>query len=77
MMGALEITMSNDPDETRERLGRAGLAITDEEWEALPKVARKRLREHPDQTASERERLAALLRWLLWEFPPGWSRREP
>jgi len=76
-MGALQITMGTDPDDTRERLGRAGLTLTDEEWEALPRVARKRLREHPDETSSDRNRLASLLQWLLWEFPPGWSRREP
>ncbi|MCA9610966.1 MAG: hypothetical protein KC619_35475 [Myxococcales bacterium] len=62
--------------ETRDRLDQAGVALTDEEWEAFPEPARRRVIEHPTGTESERKRLAALVRWLLWEFPPGWSRRE-
>lgn len=62
--------------ETRDRLDQAGVALTDEEWDSFPTAAQRRVAEHPTTTESERKRLAALVRWLLWEFPPGWSRRE-
>jgi hypothetical protein len=68
--------MSDEDEDTRERLGHAGLALTDEEWRALPSAARRRLAEHPSSSETDRKRLVALVRWLLWEFPPGWSRRE-
>ena len=64
----------DEEDETRTRLKRAGVALSDDEWDALPEPARRRLRSHPNQTEDDRARLAALVRWLLWEFPPGWSR---
>ena len=63
-----------EDDATRLRLKRAGVALSDDEWDALPEPARRRLRSHPADTEDDRARLAALVRWLLWEFPPGWSR---
>ncbi|MCB9598018.1 MAG: hypothetical protein H6719_35205 [Sandaracinaceae bacterium] len=75
-MGEAARVMTDADDETRERLERAGVSLTAEEWAAFPRAARERLAEHPAATESERKRLNALVRWLLWEFPPGWSRRE-
>ena len=65
--------MSLEPDEIRRELERAGLTLTDAQWSALPRVARRRLGSHPKDTALERSQLAALARWLIAEFPPGWN----
>lgn len=65
-----------DEDGTRSRIKRAGVALSDDEWDALPEPVRRRLQIHPTETEGERSRLTALVRWLLWEFPPGWSRSE-
>ena len=75
-MGEPARAMDDEDDETRARLVRAGVPLTDEEWAAFPDAARRRVAEHPSQTESDEKRLAALVRWLLWEFPPGWSRPE-
>lgn len=64
----------NSLDVTRQRITTAGITVSDEQWDALPEPARKRVMDHPSNTDAERRRLAALVRWLLWEFPPGWSR---
>lgn len=69
------ITME-DEDDTRSRLERAGMALSNDEWDALPQPARRRLGIHPSETASERARLSVLVAWLLREFPPGWSRTD-
>lgn len=73
-MGAPAMKRDGD-EETRARLVDAGVDLSDEEWEAFPQAARRRLAEHPNETEGDRKRLTALVRWLLWEFPPGWSRR--
>ena len=65
--------MTREPDEIRRELLRAGLTLTDAEWTALPRVARRRLGSHPKKTELERSQLAALARWLIAEFPPGWN----
>jgi hypothetical protein len=50
----------------------AGVPLTDEQWDALPPAARRRLLEHPRATNLDRKKLAELARWMLATFPPGW-----
>lgn len=60
-------------DDTRERLAELGIRFADEEWEALPAPARRRLANYPTRSAVDRKSLAALARWLVSTFPPGWG----
>jgi hypothetical protein len=63
-------------EEGAERCRALGVAVTDEEWRALPEPARRRLARLPHGTELERRSFAELARWLLSTFPPGWSRRS-
>lgn len=65
--------MVSSVEDTRERLAALGIRFADEEWDALPSPARQRLADYPTHSEVDRKSLAALARWLVSTFPPGWS----
>ena len=78
------MTSSNDEEEgmpsvdvtVLDRCRALGVALTDDQWRALPEPARRRLARLPHRTELEKRSLAELARWMLSTFPPGWSRRQ-
>jgi hypothetical protein len=58
-----------------DRCRALGVALTDDQWRALPEPARRRLARLPHRTELEKRSLAELARWMLSTFPPGWRRR--
>lgn len=66
----------HDEPSVLDRFRAVGIALSEEQWRALPEPARRRLARLPHGTDVERRSLAELARWALRTFPPGWSRRS-